>query len=346
VKKAGNAISNAVGSSADSLRNRSVGIGAKEARELGDINGGVWDSAGTAKLIEEVTPSKGIIDMSPLERANDLKAQSALHGPAIDQFLDAKDASDGINNMIPTFWTDAQQKLKSWADGMPGTGNKELSRKNAALSQAERFAAEQPPTASRGLRERKTALQQDGREGNMGFVPETPGSQVDAHHGELLKDALQHVVDHGTPGTKDEFNKLNQRFAKIAKLRDVAYDRGNVDQVNTQVPGMVTALLGGGIGSQMTEEDPLKGFLGGVVAGGLSATNPVTTRLLSTPRAMGTQANILRKAQGATKDIDLSRMQSAMSHGGVPAGMGASEYFDEEGEEEARRQALGYGSHR
>lgn len=310
-----------LGREADAMKLKAAGIGAKEAKALGEANGGAMDTAAMAKLVDEVVPSSSFTGMSPAERSAILAQKEATAGPAIDDFLDKKDAAEGINSRIPEFWSKAQQDMRAWADGLQGTGSKEGQLQRAAQAAAERFENEAAPASSAGVRARKSQWQGDAHTGIGGTVPDTVSNEVDAKLGGLTKEALSNIVSQGLPGSKDELEKLNGAYSKIAKLKEFADPSANVDAVNTIVPGIVGAVGGGALGGMMNDDNPGTGAMFGGMMGAFTGTRNFATQALSGRRSMDALSNMSRAASNKLSAADLEKLRELAGYLGQPAGM-------------------------
>jgi hypothetical protein len=320
-KGVANKLGSFLGAEADAMKLKAAGIGAKEAKALGEANGGTMDTAAMAKLVDEVVPSSSFTGMSPAQRAEILAQKEAVAGPAIDDFLNQKDAAEGLNSRIPEFWSKAQQDMRSWADGLQGTGSKEGQLRRAAQAAAERFEGEAAPAASAGVRARKSQWQGDAHSGMAGTVPDTVSNEVDAKLGGLTKDALSNIVDQGTPGSKSEFDKLNSAYAKIAKLKEFADPSANVDAVNTVIPGIAGAVGGGALGGMMNDDNPGTGAMFGGMMGAFTGTRNFATQALSGRRSMDALSNMSRAASKKLSAADMQKLRELAGYMGYPAGM-------------------------
>jgi hypothetical protein len=312
------------------MKLKAAGIGAKEAKALGEANGGAMDPAAMAKLVDEVVPSSSFTGMPPAQRAEILAQKEAVAGPAIDDFLNQKDATEGINSSIPQFWSKAQQDMRAWADGLQGTGDKEGKLRSAAQRAAGAFENEAAPTASTALRGRKSQWQGDAHSGMAGTVPDTVSNAVDEQLGRFGKEALGNVVNQGSPGSKSEFDQLNAAYAKIAKLKEFADPSANVDAVNTVIPGIAGAVGGGALGGMMNDDNPGTGAMFGGMMGAFTGTRNFATQALSGRRSMDALSNISRAAGNKLSAADMQKLRELAGYLGQPAGMFGSSKVTED----------------
>lgn len=315
-------LSEALGSSADTLRTKAVGIGAAEMKGLASRFGVDELPKALAQHIEATVPSKGL-GRSAENYASELTSRADDVGPKIDQVLERAD-SEGVHHEIPGAWASMLERLEGRAGKLEGNGRvlpQQVAEAGAMRKSVDALAGAEPPSSSPGLRKLKSGWQSEAYTGPGSSVPDTKNAAVAEAFGQEGRQALSDVMEHAQPNTRGEFEGLNKEYEGLALLRDTAAKRAAIEGADSKIPGLLGAVGGGAIGGLMNDDDPLNGAVLGALAGGFSGTRNYASQALSGTRAMDATANALRAGQRALKPRDLEVLRKFSQYAGKAGGI-------------------------